>query len=730
MPLQAFLIKKPFEISFTGNPMPYTFSLTPYSTIEKKQDIRLVIRILIENSFGSGSFTEIKSQAFYPNGKGEISFDVKNIIHAYLDYYLPNPGLLRPVQAINQRKRYRIDYLIQLGQDIVGDVEETDILTAIKGGMAYDQWHPKEFFTSLIVDKKAALQFDPLRAIGFDELRYFYWLYPYDDLAQQTVMIDILLNDQSTIQHELDQKLFVGKWGVCCVPVGFNQLKLNALVPAGLFAISYSIQIKTAVTSIVAPFILNLEQRNFYNTSQLIYRNSLGGMETLTLRGQVDFEADYARQQIQSTVPPSYFSNMIVQHQGNDVNSNETQKFKGDTGFLNKEATDRIRDFFLSAQKYEVKVGDDDNQTKLLPVTTLVKNTKFYSNRENLITTLIEWQRAYVNEFYTPNRAMPTVRACPAMESFAVTQINKNLLQIMFAMESPYDRVEIRVITSLGTQLFYFTGNARTIRQPFTNPVLNTNDTENIVIEARTVCDEYSDPMDLGPASTVNLLIVGNTLPIANDDTYNLAYGYNTPVVLPGSVLANDYDPDGDPIECVPDSGATNDGGAFDIDIAGIVTYTPPSSVYSGIDFFDYDMQEVGGAVTVTARVYINVGAVSGNIYAKIMLRNVETITGPNSSITTGEVWIDFYTNPATSQPIDITGMGLTINYNEHQFEQDYYGTQTNNDNPVAVTPGYGTQMKIFEGLLESLYSDPLYLYEQIYRLTHTMLPGTGYTPI
>lgn len=201
-------------------------------------------------------------------------------------------------------------------------------------------------------------------------------------------------------------------------------------------------------------------------------------------------------------------------------------------------------------------------------------------------------------------------------------------------------------------------------------------------------------------------------------------------MVLPGSVLANDYDPDGDPIECVPDSGATNDGGAFDIDIAGIVTYTPPSSVYSGIDFFDYDMQEVGGAVTVTARVYINVGAVSGNIYAKIMLRNVETITGPNSSITTGEVWIDFYTNPATSQPIDITGMGLTINYNEHQFEQDYYGTQTNNDNPVAVTPGYGTQMKIFEGLLESLYSDPLYLYEQIYRLTHTMLPGTGYTPI
>src|SRR5436190_5280510 len=320
--------------------MPYTFALNPYGSVERTRDIRFIARIMIEDVFNSGSFTEIKSQPFYPNDKGEVSFDIKTILDAYLDYYTPNPGLLRPLQAINQRKRYRIDYLLQQDGAIVGSVEETAILYAIKGGMAYDQWHPKEFFTSLIVDKKYALQYEPQRNIGFEELRYFFWVYPYDDLAQQKVMIDIKLDDDSTIVADLDKTIFVGKWGVCCVPIGFNQLKLNTKVPDGRTAVSYSIQVKTVAedpvpsTSIVAPVIYTLEQRNFYNTSQIIFRNSLGGLETLVLRGQVDFEADYAKQQVQSSVPPSYFSNMVLQHQGNDVNSNETPKFKGDTGFL------------------------------------------------------------------------------------------------------------------------------------------------------------------------------------------------------------------------------------------------------------------------------------------------------------------------------------------------------------------------------------------------------------
>ena len=587
--------------------------------------------------------------------------------------------------------------------------------------MSYDEWHPKEFFTSLVLGDKQPLQYNPLRAVGFDELRYFYWIYPYNAVAEQTVMIDILLNDQTTINHNLGTKVIAGKWGVCCVPAGFNQLGLNALVPDGTTAISYTIQVKTAGTAIVAPVTYQLEQRNYYNTSQLIYRNSVGGLETIVLRGQVDFEADYARQNVQSTVPPSYFANMVLQAQASDVNSSETPKFKGDTGFLNRQQSDLLRDFFISPQKYELLPAVEDGRAKLLPVTIITKNTKFFSNNENLVTTIIEWLRGYSNEYFTPKRIMPTVRACPALESFAVTQINKNLLQIMYALESPYDRVKIEVETTLGIQTFYFTGNSGTIRQAFTNPVLGTLDTENITVRAYTVCNELSNPMELGPASTVMLDVVGNTLPIANNDTFNIPVGYNTAIVLPASALVNDYDPDGDAIECVPQvDQASNAGGTFSIDIAGIITYLPPSSVYQGQDYFDYEIQEVGSMVTVTARVYINVGTVASAIYCRIQTVITSESHGPYNDLIIGERWIHYYADPAGTLPVDVTALAITFEVDQNIFTQEYTCEQDNVPSTINVL-GVGTKTKFFENEIYNVHIDPVYPCDLVFQVTHTL---------
>lgn len=729
MPVQAFVAKQPYEVSLSGNPMPYTINITPYGSIERAQDIRIVVTVYIENAYGSNSFTTAKSQAFYPSEQGQVNFDVRRIIHAYLEFYVPNPSLKRPIQAFNQRKRYRVDYLLMKGNELIGEVQTGAILTAVKGGLAYDEWHPHKFFTSLILDKKMPLQFDPCRKIAFNELRYFFWLYPYNDLEPQTVMIDIHLDDDTTIQYNMPQTVITNKWGVCCAPIGFNYIGLNALVPAGATAVSFSVQVKTATTSIVAPFTFMLEQRNYYNTYQLMYRNSLGGLETLYLRGQVDFEADYTRQAVQNTPPPNYFSNKVLLGDANDVNASEIVKFKADTGFLNQKATDRLRDFFLSPQKYEIiPPADEDDETRIYPATIAAKNTKFYANRDNLISILIEWSRAFSSEYYSP-RLLRSKQACPAVEFFQVKQINKTLLQIMYSLEIPYDRIEVQVITSLGTQTFTYTGNARTIRQAFENPVLGTTDVENITVRARTICDENSVPPDYGPFTTVNLDIVGNTTPIANDDYFNIAYGFNTAVTLPGNLMANDYDPDGDAIECIADTDATADGGVYVVFADGTATYKPPSSVYAGQDSFEYTIKESAGTATDTATVYVNVGEVSGRIYVKAVQRNVETLYGPNSSITTGEVWLEFYTNPAVNQPVDITGMGLTINYNQHDYNQDYAGVVTENDLPLSVI-GAGTKMKIYEGTLENRYSDPAYAFEQIYQISFTATAGTGYIVI
>jgi len=311
-----------------------------------------------------------------------------------------------------------------------------------------------------------------------------------------------------------------------------------------------------------------------------------------------------------------------------------------------------------------------------------------------------------------------------------VRQINKQLLQIMYSLQMPYSRAKVEVITSAGTQTFYFTGNSNTIRQSFVNPI--TVGTEDITIKCYTVCDENTDPMDLGPATTVVLTINGNTLPVANNDTYNIAAGFNSAVSLSPSAMANDYDPDGDPIEIdAVVGGATNAGGTYSITSAGLILYTPPSSVYIGQDYFDYTLWETADhSAASTGRVFINVGTFLGNVYAKIVIRNLNISSYSYSSVGTEEVWIDFFSDPSASVPVDITSLGITANVDKLVFTQDNTGAQTNT-HTTETFPCTGTKTKIFEGQFYTSLLDPLFVNpDEIYLLTYSMLPGTGYVPI
>ncbi len=725
--MEVVLIKQPPEISFSGNPMPYIFSITPYGTMEKTQDIRLVIKVMVESTFGNNNFIEARTQPFYPDSNGQVKIEVQTLIDPFLEYYTPKLSLQRPVQAFSQRKRYRIQYLLQKDGQLIGNVQNSSVLYAIKGGMSYDQWNPNTFFSkNIIIDKKPLHFITENEKCHIEDIKYLFWTYPYSDNKVQKVMIDITLDDNTVIQYDIPYTVFCGKWGICCVPIGFNQIKLNSLVPVGKWPVHYSVKVvNSSNIAIVAPVTYYIDHRNFYDTYQLLYRNSLGGLDTIRLRGSVDFEADYARQNAQRTVTPSYYSNSNLLPQNIDESVEETPKFKGDTGFISKSVVDKLRDLFLSTQKMELE------KSKLLPIIINNKNVKFFSNKENLLSIQIEWQRAYNNIFYTPAGTIALNQTCPAVEVLVVKQLNKNLLQIMYSLQIPYDRVEVQVITSNGTETFYYTGNAQTIKQTFNNPI--NNGTEEITVKARTLCEEDVNPPNVGPFTTIQLVINGNSLPVANPDIYNIASGYNSPIILQGSVLVNDYDPDGDAIEVIPDNGNTQKGGTYNINAAGIITYTPPNSNFIGADSFIYNIQEFGGGTPVSATVTINVGQFSGNVFAKIVLRNMQYINEPNYNQGVGEVWIDFFNDPGGTQPIDVTGMGITFNWRNHFIQQNFDPNIIEGDQDSSIA-GTGTKVKIFEGeiyVYEEKYIDyEPWPYPRINSNTFSILPGTGYVGI
>ena len=724
MSLSVELIKTPGEISFSGNPMSFIFALAPYGSTEKSQDIRLSVRVELEDLFGSNVFNEKRNQVYYPDNDGKIQIDISSIIDPYLEYFIPRITLGRPVAAADQRKRYRIVYVLQKDNIIVGNAETSAILSVMKGGTSYETMYSQLFFDQHVVTNKKPLLFSiPDEKTGVEELRFLFWSYPLDDNAPQSVKFVVSLSNGNTAQKTIDGSVMVGKWGVACVPYGFNQCGLQGLVPDGIFPISYTVEVFTAAGTVVAPVRLVIDHRAIYEPYFLLFRNSIGGMQSIRLRGQVDLEADYDRQQAVRTVLPSQFLNQNLLAQNVTAHTEETKGFKGDTGFVVKPMIDDILgDLPLTSQLFNLV----DNM--LLPSVLVLKNAKLYSARDTLFSLHLEWQNAFTNQYFTQRGLVGKPAACPAMEKMVVKQKTKSTLQIMYSLPYPYDLAEFEIDNGTNVIKLRLNGNSGSVLVNFDNPA--ADHAVDITIRGRVVCDQDADPVDVGPFTTQVLSVTANSLPIANDDTYSIGDGYNSAVTLNGSVLNNDYDPDGDAIEVVAAAGATTQGGTYSINAAGIVQYTPPSSSFNGQDTFTYNIREVGGTTTVQATVRVIVGGAPIGVFAKLVLRNSVATGVPNNESYEGEYWIDFFSNPTGTAPLDITPYNLQINYRKTEFTQDHLTGNQNTSFTDTFIAGTGNKVKIYEGFLSHTVSDPTWDFSEVDTITFQILPGAGYVAI
>jgi hypothetical protein len=93
---------------------------------------------------------------------------------------------------------------------------------------------------------------------------------------------------------------------------------------------------------------------------------------------------------------------------------------------------------------------------------------------------------------------------------------------------------------------------------------------------------------------------VTNSPPVAVDDAFTV-HGYTRL----GSVLANDHDPDGDPIGANPISQPTH-GSLFGTETTGVYDYSP-NGAYVGSDSFTYEVcDNHGGCSSATVSLTIN----------------------------------------------------------------------------------------------------------------------------
>lgn len=118
---------------------------------------------------------------------------------------------------------------------------------------------------------------------------------------------------------------------------------------------------------------------------------------------------------------------------------------------------------------------------------------------------------------------------------------------------------------------------------------------------------------------------VVNHAPVANADTYSVIAG--APFTLGGlGVLANDIDPDGDPLSAILVAGPSH--GTLSLDPTGAVTYTPQAE-FHGADTFTYKANDgKADSATTTVTLVVDRPPTSRDDTYSMKQDNVLTITG------------------------------------------------------------------------------------------------------
>jgi hypothetical protein len=209
------------------------------------------------------------------------------------------------------------------------------------------------------------------------------------------------------------------------------------------------------------------------------------------------------------------------------------------------------------------------------------------------------------------------------------------------------------------------------------------------------------DTPGLTDTATVTIEVRNPNNPVANNDgIYITRRNQNLPIAAPG-LLANDTTGVGS-LTATAGTFATTAGGSVTIASNGSFTYFPPTN-YTGLDSFTYTANNGSGTANATASI-----RVLPDIYVKLQQVNVnngflygECSQGPEylGESNTAIYRLFFYSNNAGTTPLDVTGLGLIVNYRITRGFSS--GSPAVNDYSQAVS---GTQFDLFGGSMYEFY--------------------------
>ena len=396
------ITKRPFYYCFSKNPVAYQL----YSAAAAASpDAGFVFEIKVIFISIAGVTTETEAFRYTPVG-GYADADIQDIVESFLEYELPffDPDETKVWPSAGQTGFFYIRFREISSSNLAPswDDSEKDFQSlGVKGGISRFKYQGNNFFTNYFNGDvpRAARPFltwqQSGRLAAVEERMYLAFL-----------LIDYVA--------PLELKVIATAWYVG----GGNQVidrdvptDLNTVyyLPAGAtqwgFDLSrqiwyWEIKVLDASdgTALSQTFRYEADNRADYNNIFLHYRTSLGGIDSVQLRGVINYDLDYDYTEVQKIQPSNYFDGHYFDRQKLLTNNKELQTLRGDIGHLDKEEQDRLRDAFLERETWWAI------SKKWWPVNIVTKSIKQKSSESNRWNLPLDFTLAHEGDSsYTPD---------------------------------------------------------------------------------------------------------------------------------------------------------------------------------------------------------------------------------------------------------------------------------------------------------------------------------------
>lgn len=373
--------------------------------LEYKPNFGHHLEVWLKQPAGDVKIYDNNLQLDYPI-TGATSKDIADILNPYLTEGSDKPDLSTVTwQACsNSLLEYYVKFAQYYGDSpVVKKITKTDSAFVNLGGLSVqaalgqtmsDYLRPAGSNYNVLCLRQGS----KVKMVQTAQPDFLYWINLTGALITIKLRIEVFFSDGSGSQAVTRASQDVAPWQKYYINVGFNAVGVNSILPSGKQCSYYTASVVDSTGALLSvPYTFGIDKFKEF-PRYIIYRNSLGGFQTIYTWGKAQAETDRTKEDIVKQVT---YTEAARSGRARENNIRIQQKITVNTGYTSKRDILLLNDLMVSDEKFLAVQG------QLIPIGISTDSLKFPEDGNNLNGAAIEIYPLYDEVVFTDDLTQP-----------------------------------------------------------------------------------------------------------------------------------------------------------------------------------------------------------------------------------------------------------------------------------------------------------------------------------